>query len=134
MIDTHAALIYAMVLVSAADRDMTDAEMRKIGEIVRYLPAFRGFDQEALPRVASECAALLGGEDGLDRALAEVKAAVPMKLRETAYAMACEVATADERDTPEKERMLDILEDLLGIDALVAAAIERSAWARHMRL
>jgi hypothetical protein len=81
-----------------------------------------------------ECAALLGGEDGLDRALAEVKAAVPMKLRETAYAMACEVATADERDTPEKERMLDILEDLLGIDALVAAAIERSAWARHMRL
>jgi len=30
MIDHQAALIYVMVLVSAADRDMTDAELRII--------------------------------------------------------------------------------------------------------
>jgi len=134
MIDAHAALIYTMVLVSAADQDMTDAELRTIGEIVRFLPAFRAFDVAALPRVASDCAALLDSEDGLDHALAEVKAAMPAKLRETAYAVACDVAAADERATPEKQRMLEILEDLLDIDALVAAAIERAARARHMRL
>ena len=35
MIDHHTALIYTMVLVSAADRDMTDAELGEIGELVR---------------------------------------------------------------------------------------------------
>ena len=34
MISEHAALIYTMVLVSAADRDMTDSELRVIGTVV----------------------------------------------------------------------------------------------------
>ena len=134
MIDAQAALIYTMVIVSAADGNMTDAEMRTIGEIVQFLPVFRSFDQDALPKVASECAGLLNNEDGLDRALAAVKSALPAKLRETAYAVACDVASADERATPEKERILEILEDLLDLDTLTAAAIERAARARHMRL
>ncbi len=37
MISHHAALIYTMVLVSAADRDMTDAELRKMGEVISGL-------------------------------------------------------------------------------------------------
>ena len=40
MIDHQAALIYTMVLVSAADRNMSDAEMRIIGDNVRDLPVF----------------------------------------------------------------------------------------------
>jgi hypothetical protein len=39
-ISHHAALIYTMVMVSAADRNMTDAELRMIGEITRGLPVF----------------------------------------------------------------------------------------------
>ena len=34
----HAALIYTMVLMAAADRDMTDAEMHSIGDMVAGLP------------------------------------------------------------------------------------------------
>lgn len=132
MIDAHAALVYTMVIVSAADGNMTDPEMRTIGEIVQFLPVFRNFDREKLPKVAADCADLLNSDNGLDRAMAVVKGALPQKLRETAYALACDVAAADKRGRPEKERILDIVQDAFEIDALVAAAIERAARARHM--
>ena len=84
MIDHHAALIYTMVLVSASDADMTDAELDTISETVRYLPVFRDFDTDRLTRIAGDCTQLLGQSDGLDTALEEIKEALPKKLRETA--------------------------------------------------
>lgn len=81
MIDHHAALIYTMVLVSASDADMTDAELSTISETVRYLPVFRDFDTENLTRIAGDCTRLLGEADGLDTALEEIKEALPKKLR-----------------------------------------------------
>jgi len=132
MIDHHTALIYTMVLVSAADRDMTDAELRTIGEIVRYLPVFRDFDANKLPAAAQGCAKLLGDEDGLDRAFAMIKQALPPKLRETAYALACDVAAAERQISQETLQLLEFVRDELNIDRLAAAAIERGARARHM--
>ena len=134
MIDHHAALIYTMVLVSAADSDMTDAEMTTIGEVVRYLPIFRDFDRNALTRVAGECADLLYDEDGLEKALDAIKAALPEKLRETAYAMACDVVAADGTASQEELRLLEMLRHHLDIDRLHGAAIERGARARHLVL
>ena len=40
-LNPHAALIYVMVVVSAADARMSDAELHTIGDMVRSLPAFR---------------------------------------------------------------------------------------------
>ncbi|WP_425450326.1 tellurite resistance TerB family protein [Virgifigura deserti] len=134
MIDHHAALIYTMVLVSAADRNMTDAELISIGDIVGYLPVFRDFDRDRLTKVASDCAELLNGEDGLDTVFDRIKAALPEKLRETAYAMACDVAAADGAVTQEELRLLEIIRDRLAIGRLAAVAIERGARARHATL
>jgi tellurite resistance protein len=134
MIDHHTALIYTMVLVSAADADMTDAELNSIGETVRYLPVFRDFDTERLPEIAENCTELLGHHDGLDTAMAQIKEGLPQKLRETAYAVACDVAAADGRTTQEALRLLEMIRDTLEIDRLNAAAIERGARARHMML
>ena len=39
------ALIYAMITTSASDNSMTDAELRRIGWVVKELPAFRDFDE-----------------------------------------------------------------------------------------
>ena len=39
-ISHHSALVYTMVLVSAADRDMTDLELATMADIVRMLPIF----------------------------------------------------------------------------------------------
>ena len=55
MLDHHSALIHVMVLVSAADADMTDKELETIGENVRYLPIFEDFDVETLTDVTRAC-------------------------------------------------------------------------------
>ena len=53
------------------------------------------------------------------------------RLRETAYALAVEVAVADLHIWGEEIRFLARLRDALGLDKLVTAAIERSALARY---
>lgn len=134
MIDHHSALIYIMVLVSAADADMTDDELAAIGENVRYLPVFRDFDADRLPKVTAECTALLNDADGLEKTLDLIKEALPAKLHETAYAVACDVVVADSTATQEELRLIELLRHRLGVDRLTAAAIERGARARYARL
>lgn len=130
MISHHAALIYVMVMVSAADRNMTDAELRMIGEIVNFLPIFADYDPALLPNTTAACAEILDADDGLDSMLELVKAALPPRLRETAYALACDVAAADGDPHQEVRRLLELFRHRLDIDRLVAAAIERAARAR----
>jgi tellurite resistance protein len=134
MISHHAALIYTMVLCSASDRNMTDAELETIGDTISHLPIFKDYDRKLLPQTASACAELLDLEDGLDKALEMIRKALPEKLRETAYALACDVAAADGKVTVEESRLLDMIRYELQVGKLVAAAIERGARARHMTL
>jgi tellurite resistance protein len=130
MIDHHAALIYTMVLASAADTDMTDTELQIIGDVVNHLPVFREYDRKRLTRDLKECAQLLGKDDGLEAVLKAIKGALPPKLRETAYVVACDVAAADGEASQEELRLLELLRNRLGIDRLIAAAIERGSRAR----
>ena len=134
MLDTHGALICTMVIVSAADSNMTDAELAIIGRIVGYLPIFRDFDRDTLPSVLETCSRLLSREDGLEEAFAEIKQVLPVNLRETAYALACDVAAADRDATQEELRVLELMRHRLDIDRLIAAGIERGARARFQRL
>ena len=134
MLDPHGALICTMVIVSAADSNMTDAELATIGEIVGHLPVFRDFDRDNLPNVLESCSQLLSREDGLDEAFAEIKQVLPANLRETAYALACDVAAADGDAVQEELRVLELMRHRLDIDRLIAAGIERGARARFQRL
>jgi Tellurite resistance protein TerB len=133
-IDHHAALIYTMVLVSAADQNTTDAEMSVIGDIVGHLPIFRDYDRHRLGETLRACGELMDRENGLDEALAAIEEALPPKLRETAYALACDVVAADSQASQEELRLLEILRDHLHVDRLVAVAIERATRARFARL
>lgn len=130
----HTALIYAMVLVSASDAEMTDSELRTIGEVITHFPIFKDFESERLFTVAEECAAILGEDGGLDAVLGLIQQGLDEKLHETAYAAAVEVAAADEVINQEELRVLEMLRHRLGIERLYAGAIERSARARHMIL
>ena len=130
-IGPHAALIYLMDMVSASDREMKSPELRRIGDAVRLLPIFAGFDLERLPDTAKECAVMISPEDGLERTLAVIKAALPERLRETAYALACDIAAADGKLPHTELRMLDLIRQRLGVERLTAAAIERAAHARY---
>ena len=127
----HQALIYAMVTMSAVDARIGDRELRRIGQIVQTLPVFKGFDPEQLTRVAQECGEILQVEDGLEAVLGLIDEALPGRLRETAYALAVEVAVSDFHIWREEIRFLARLRDALELDKLVTAAIERSALARY---
>ena len=63
----HEALIYLMVVTSASDRDMTDVELARIGEVVRPGRSSRISDDDRLVKVAQDCQKLLHEEGGLDR-------------------------------------------------------------------
>jgi tellurite resistance protein len=134
MLDPHGALIYTMVIVSAADSDMSDSELQAIGDIIGHLPVFRGFDREGLPPLLNRCAEALGRDDGLDTTLDEIKQALPANLRETAYAIACDLVAADGEASQEELRALELIRHHLNVDRLTAAAIERGARARFQTL
>ncbi|MCB1494686.1 MAG: tellurite resistance TerB family protein [Bauldia sp.] len=127
----HDALIYAMVTISAADRTMTDRELKTIGDIVQTLPIFVDFDKERLVETAEACGSLMQGDDGLRTVLNVIAASLPPKLYETAYALAVDVAAADLHVEQEELRFLQLLRDRLDLEKLVVAAIERGARARH---
>jgi tellurite resistance protein len=128
----HGALIYVMVTMSAVDRAMTDAELARIGEIVSNLPVFADFDQKRLVKTAESCGEILSADGGLEQVLRLVQGALPKKLRETAYAVALEVAAADQEVKPEEIRFLELLSDTLELEQLTIAAIERGIRARNM--
>lgn len=125
------AMIYLMVIMSASDRDMRDSELARIGAMIRTLPVFHGFDQSRTLEVAQECQQLLQEEAGLTGILSIIRDVLPQDLRETAYALAVDVAAADLTVGAEEARMLDIIKERFDIDALAVAAIERAASIRH---
>ncbi|MAS04306.1 MAG: Tellurite resistance protein TerB [Rhodobacteraceae bacterium] len=125
------ALIYVMVMVSAADSSMTDQELHSMGEVVKTLPVFAGFDQDRLVRVAQDCGKRLQAENGMRDTFDVIGASVPPSHRDTAYALAVDVAVADLSVQQEELRILQMLRDTLGLDKLTVAAIERGAQARY---
>jgi len=133
-ISHHAALIYTMVVVAAADGSMSDAELLTIGDIVEKYPIFDDFDADRLVNIAEECGEIMSEDGGLQAVLGLVKEAIPEKLAETAYAVAVDVAVADSDLPQEQLRILEMLRDTLDIDRLFAGAIERAARARHMTI
>lgn len=130
----HAAIVYVMVTISAVDRAMTDDELHRIGEIVSNLPIFADYDDNDLVKTAEACGEILSADGGLQQVLRLVRGALPDKLRETAYAVALEVAAADRLVRPEEIRFLEMLGDTLELDRMTTAAIERGIRARNTTL
>lgn len=130
-ISPQTALVYTMVVTSAADGNMTDQELATMGEVIRMLPIFADYDMAHLATASEDCASLLQQDEGLDTVLGLVGEALSPALCETAYALACDVAAADGRAGQEELRLLEMVRYKLDIDRLVAAAIERGVRARH---
>ncbi len=128
------ALVAIMIAVSASDEQIRTAELVAIQRIVNHLPVFADYDADRMRQVAQTVFDLLEEEDGLDALFGLVRDALPERLFETAYAMACDVAAADGTLRDTELRMLEEIRHELGIDRLHAAAIEWGARARHSRL
>ena len=128
------ALVCTMVLVAAADGAITDREIGVMSGIVQTLPAFFEFSSEDLDTATEAAITLLGEDEGLSHAGQLLRDALDPRLRETAYALACDIVAADRNASQPVLRMLELVNSELRVDPLVAAAIERAARARHQRM
>ncbi|KPQ08155.1 MAG: Tellurite resistance protein [Rhodobacteraceae bacterium HLUCCA12] len=127
------SLIAVLIAVSVSDSEIRTAELLAIEAVVNQLPVFSGYDFDRVKTVAQTVFDLFEEEDGLDALFGLVRANLPERLYETAYALACDVAAADGSLLQTELRFLEELRFELNLDRLHAAAIERGARARHMR-
>ena len=127
-------LVAVMLAVSASDENIRTSELVTIQQIVNHLPIFAGYDQERIKDVAQRVLDLFADEDGLDALFELIEVNLPERLKETAYALACDVAAADGALAEPELRLLEEIRYELNIDRLHAAAIERGARARHMTI
>jgi tellurite resistance protein len=133
-ISTEQALIYVMVMITGVEGKVKPEELAEMELLLRTMPVFKDFDRVRLATVAQECSDILQEKEGLQTVLGLVKEQLPVRLRETAYALAVEVAAVDLAVGKEELRFLAILRDALGLDKLTTAALERSAIARYQSL
>jgi len=127
-------LIAVMIAVSATDGNMRTSELVTIEAIVNNLPIFGTYDMDRIKTISQAVFDLFEEEDGLEALFGMIRDDMPEQLNETAYALACDVAASDGHLGETELRLLEEIRFELNIDRLAAAAIERSARARHMTL
>ena len=127
------ALIAVMIAVSASDQQMRTTELVAIQRIVNHLPVFAGYDNDRIRVIAQTVFDLFEEEDGLPALFGLIRDALPERMLETAYALGCDVASADGTLHEAELRMLEEVREELAIDRLHAAAIEWGARVRHLR-
>lgn len=128
------ALVAVMVAVSASDSKMRTSELVAIQRMVDHAPVFAQYDDDRIRAVSQTVMTLFEEEDGLDALFGLIREALPPKLYETAYALACDVGAADGRLYENEIAMLAEIRDQLEISRLHAAAIELSSRVRHLTL
>lgn len=128
------SLVALMIAVSASDAEIRTSELVRIQSTLNHLPIFADYEQTRLATVSALVFELFEEEDGLDALFGLVREALPERLYETAYALACDVAAADGNLNEAELRLLEEMRYELALDRLHASAIERGARARHMTL
>ncbi|MBV7396071.1 tellurite resistance TerB family protein [Mameliella sediminis] len=127
-------LVALMIAVSVSDENVRTVELVKIDAAVKILPVFADYDADRVRAMSSLVFELFEQEDGLDALFGLIRDNLPERLFETAYALACDVAAADGTLQEAELRLLEEIRYELNIDRLHAAAIERGARARHLKL
>lgn len=129
------ALVAIMVAVSASDGVMATPGLVAIERMVNHAPVFASYDSDRIRAVAQTVITLFEEEDeGLDALFGLVRQALPARLFETAYALACDVVAADGRVGEVEGALLEEIRDQFEISRLHAAAIELAASVRHRML
>ncbi len=133
-LDPQEALVCTMVLVAACDGAMSDREIGVMSGLVQTLPVFQDFSSQRLDVATEAAIGLLQEEEGLPHAGQMIRASLEPRLRETAYALACDVVAAERTASQAVLQMLEFIMAELELDPLVCAAIERGTRARYRRL
>ena len=101
------ALVAVMIATSAADAQLRTVEMVAIQRMVNSMPIFADYDVDRIRITAQTVYDLFEEEDGLAALFGLIRDGLPERLHETAYALACDVATADGMLREVELRMLE---------------------------
>jgi tellurite resistance protein len=127
-------LVAIMIAVTLSDETVRTSELVAIERTVNHLPVFAAYDVDRIRVMAQTVGDLFAEAEGLDALFGLVRENLPDRLWETAYALACDVAAADGTIRETELRLLEEMRYELDVDRLHAAAIERAARVRHMRV
>jgi tellurite resistance protein len=127
-------LVAIMIAVTLSDETVRTSELVAIERTVNHLPIFADYDVDRIRLMSQTVVDLFAEEEGLDALFGLVRENLPDRLWETAYALACDIAAADGTIRETELRLLEEMRYELNVDRLHAAAIERAARARHMRI
>ena len=133
-LNAQEALIYAMITAAASDRTISREELARIGTMVRELPALADVEETWLSNEAQSCGKVLKRPDGVNAVVRMIASALDQPLRETAYALAAEVAASDLAIKDDERSFLSLLATGLEIDPLMRVTLDRAAQVRHRRI
>ena len=88
-------MAHTMVMASAIDAEMTDSELLRIGQQINCIPLLEDYEPDKLATDAAASTDPFVGDGGVDVATDQIKAALPTRMRKTAYAFYCEIVAAD---------------------------------------
>jgi uncharacterized membrane protein YebE (DUF533 family) len=130
MLSPQEALVYTMVVAAEADHEIAEAEINVIGDLCNHLPVFQVVDRAKMTAMAMACSELLTKAGGRAKVFAMIRKALPSQLRDTAYALACDVIAVDSRLRRDELQALEEIRAELDVDPVVARAIEQAAKVR----
>lgn len=116
-----------MVLVSAADGKLSDAEARELVESFAANPAFKEVPPERAQQLVSEAVAVLAVEGLPRRVEALARGLTTHSQRLTAFALAARMARADGAPHRPEQRVLDLLQATFGLADDEVERIRREA-------
>jgi hypothetical protein len=130
MLSPQEALVYTMVVAAEADHEVAPAEINVIGDLGNHLPVFQAVGRAKMTAMAMACSELLTKAGGRAKVFAMIRKALPSQLRDTAYALACDVIAVDSRLRRDELQALEEIRAELDVDPVMARAIEQAAKVR----
>jgi hypothetical protein len=132
MLRPEAALVLAMVVALGTEREIAQEDVDIVGDLVDHLPIFGGLDRRQASELAERCLEQLARPGGVEQTYGQIRDALPGRLREAAYALACDVIALQE--PRQGQQALARIRAQLEVDPATAQPIERAATERRKDL
>jgi uncharacterized membrane protein YebE (DUF533 family) len=130
MLSPQEALVYTMVVAAESDHEIAEAEINVIGDLGNHLPVFQAVGRAKMTAMAMACSELLTKAGGRAKVFAMIRKALSPQLRDTAYALACDVIAVESRLRRDELQALEEVRAELEVDPAMARAIEQVAKVR----
>lgn len=125
-----------MTLSAAVSGDITDKELNVIKYLFTTLPVFENSNNDHLSKKMLESLEVIKSEPNIENITDLISESLEnnSNLKKTAYIIAIEIMMADLEVTEESHRVLELLENSLGLDTLETSSIKHTMKFKYQDL